>query len=114
MKLNSKSCSEFLLEMLNSSNRRQSSKGIFKLGSSASKLSSSSKSGRQLNLAKHLPSALRKKTRSDSTNNKDNNADSPLIQDNPIEDVMAKYQTLTKKEEPSVGQLINLEIGNPG
>ena len=77
-------------------------------------MTSNSKTSRQLNLAKHLPSALRKKTRTDSTGstaNKDTgSADSPLIHDNPIEDVMAKYQTLTKKEDPSVGQLISLEI----
>jgi len=74
-----------------------------------------------LNLAKHLPSALRKKNalRNESTgsgvaNKETGSTDSPLIHDNPIEDVMAKYQTLTKKEETNQGQLINLEINQIG
>ena len=91
------------------SNRRQSGKGIFKLGSSASKLGS--QKSRPSLPTKYLPSALRKKRNDSSSSQKESasqSGDSPLIHDNPI-DVMAKYQTMTKKDEPAVGQLINLD-----
>ena len=56
---------------------------------------------------------LRKKRNDSSSSQKESagtsqSGDSPLIHDNPI-DVMAKYQTMTKKDEPAIGQLINLD-----
>lgn len=38
---------------------------------------------------------------------------SSLKKDNQIDDVMAKYQTLTTKKEPEIGQLINIESTSP-
>ena len=67
--------------MENEPKQNSRKKGIFKLGD---KVAAKSRGP-----FKSLPSALRKK-RSDSASK--NDTDSPLAQDNQVDDVMAKYQ----------------------